>query len=71
MGRIAKIGDQAVRTVLYEAAHVILTRAIKAGGIKSWAMRIAKRAGMRRPKLLSLVGLRSSCIGCWRVEGRR
>jgi transposase len=50
-GRISKIGDKGVRTALYEAAHVILTRAIKAPGLKSWAMRIAKRAGMKKAKV--------------------
>ena len=50
-GRISKIGDKAVRTALYEAAHVILTRAIKAPSLKSWAMRIAKRAGMKKAKV--------------------
>ena len=50
-GRISKIGDKAVRTALYEAAHVILTRPVKAGGLKSWAMRIAKRAGMKKAKV--------------------
>lgn len=50
-GRISKIGDKAVRTALYEAAHVILTRAIKAPRLKSWGMRIAKRAGMKKAKV--------------------
>jgi transposase len=50
-GRISKIGDKAVRTALYEAAHVILTRAIKASGLKNWAMRIAKRAGIKKAKV--------------------
>jgi transposase len=35
-----------VRTALYEAAHVILTRPVKGSALKSWAARIAKRAGM-------------------------
>jgi transposase len=50
-GRISKIGDAGVRTVLYEAAHIILTRPIKGGGLKSWAMRLAKRAGMKKAKV--------------------
>jgi transposase len=50
-GRISKIGDKGVRTALYEAAHVILTRPIKASGLKSWAMRVAKRAGMKKAKV--------------------
>jgi transposase len=48
-GRISKSGDGSVRTVLYEAAHVILTRPLKGcTALKSWAMRIAKRAGLKK-----------------------
>ena len=42
-GRISKIGDSSVRAVLYEAAHIILTRPIHGGALKGWAMRLAKR----------------------------
>ena len=47
-GRISKIGDGPVRTALYEAAHVILTRAVKGSALKSWAARLAKRAGLKK-----------------------
>lgn len=47
-GRISKTGDAGGRAMLYEAAHVVLTRPIKGGGLKSWAMRLAKRAGLRK-----------------------
>ena len=50
-GRISKMGDGSVRAVLYEAAHIILTRPIKGGALKSWAMRLAKRAGMKKAKV--------------------
>src|SRR6267378_2778534 len=51
-GRISKIGDAAVRTVLYEAAHVMLTKPVKGcSQLKSWAMRIARRAGMSKAKV--------------------
>ena len=50
-GRIAKIGDASVRTALYEAANVILTRPVKGSELKSWAARLAKRAGMRKAKV--------------------
>lgn len=51
-GRISKCGDASVRVALYEAANVILTRPIKgAGALKSWAMRIAARAGMKKAKV--------------------
>lgn len=49
--RITKIGDGAVRTALYEAANVILTRPIKGGALKNWAARLAKRAGINRAKV--------------------
>jgi transposase len=50
-GRISKFGDASVRAALYEAAHVILTRPVKGGTLKSWAARLAKRAGMRKAKV--------------------
>jgi transposase len=50
-GRISKIGDASVRTALYEAANVILTRPVKGSSLKSWAMRVAKCAGMRKAKV--------------------
>jgi transposase len=51
-GRISKIGDASVRTALYEAAHIMLTKPIKGcSQLKSWAMRIAKRAGMSKAKV--------------------
>ena len=50
-GRISKIGDASVRTALYEAANVILTRVVKGGALKSWAARIARRAGMNKAKV--------------------
>ena len=51
-GRITKIGDAAVREALYQAAHVMLTKPLKGCTyLKSWAMRIAKRAGMSKAKV--------------------
>jgi len=51
-GRISRVGDASVRAALYEASHVILTKPIKGcTALKSWAMRIAKRAGMAKAKV--------------------
>ena len=51
-GRISKIGDASVREALYQAAHVMLTKPVKgATALKSWAMRIARRAGLRKAKV--------------------
>jgi transposase len=51
-GRISKVGDASVREALYQAAHVMLTKAVRGcTELKSWAMRIARRAGMRKAKV--------------------
>lgn len=51
-GRISKIGDGSVRTALYEAAHIMLTKPLKGcSQLKSWAMRIARRASMSKAKV--------------------
>jgi transposase len=50
-GRISKIGDGAVRTALYEAANIILTRPVKGSALKRWGLAVAKRAGARKAKV--------------------
>jgi transposase len=50
-GRITKIGDAGVRTALFEAANVILTRPVKGSGLNSWAMKLARRAGKKKAKV--------------------
>ena len=64
-GRISKIGDAGVRTMLYEAANVILTRPVKGSELKSWAMR-HRQAGWddARPRWPWRASSRSCCIGC-------
>src|SRR6185369_4090868 len=44
-GRISKCGDTLARTLMYEAAVVILTRVKRASNLKDWAQAIAKRSG--------------------------
>jgi transposase len=50
-GRISKSGDHGVRTMLYEAANVMLTRPVKGSALKDWALAVAKRAGPRKAKV--------------------
>ena len=41
-----------MREALYQAAHVMLTKPVKGcSELKSWGMRIAKRAGMGKAKV--------------------
>ena len=44
-GRISRWGDTLARTLLYEAAGVILSRVKRASSLKDWARAIAKRSG--------------------------
>ena len=51
-GRIGKVGDGSLRTALYGAGHIILTTPLKGcSQLKSWAMRIARRAGVSMAKV--------------------
>lgn len=38
VGAISRIGDEAVRTALYQAAHTMLTRSGQFSSLKRWAM---------------------------------
>ena len=41
-----------MREALYEAAHIMLTKPIKGcSELKSWAMRVARRAGTNKAKV--------------------
>lgn len=50
-GGISRVGDTMVRTALYEAAHIMLTRATRFSALKRWAVDVAKRRGMKRAKV--------------------
>jgi transposase len=50
-GGISKVGDAMVRSVLYEAANVMLTRAGRFSTLKRWATEVAARRGMKRAKV--------------------
>ncbi len=60
-GRISKVGDAMVRSVLYGAAHVMLTRAVRWSSLKAWALRLAARAGMRKAKVALARKLAVTC----------
>ncbi|MGI9385822.1 MAG: IS110 family transposase [Methyloligellaceae bacterium] len=50
-GRISKCGDSMLRSYLFEAAGVLLTRVAKWSTLKSWGIRLAKRSGIRKAKV--------------------
>ena len=47
-GGVSKCGDALLRTMLYEAAHSLLTHNRKWSWLKAWGVRVAQRRGMRR-----------------------
>jgi transposase len=47
-GGISRCGDDMMRAMLYEAAHIMLVRSTKWSWLKAWAMQIARRRGMKK-----------------------
>jgi transposase len=50
-GRISKCGDTLARTLMYEAAVVLMTRVKRASALKEWAQAIAKRSGAGKARV--------------------
>lgn len=50
-GRVSRCGDELARTLLYEAAHTLLTRCKKWSALKAWGMNVAKRRGMAKARV--------------------
>src|SRR3982751_7000507 len=50
-GSITKVGNRMVRTALYEAASVMLTRTVRVSPLKSWALRVATRRGTKKARV--------------------
>ena len=50
-GGVSKVGDAMVRTVLYEAANVLLSRTTRFSTLKRWALDVARRRGVKRAKV--------------------
>lgn len=51
VGRITKQGDNQVRKLLYEAANSILTRVRQSFPLKTWALKIARRRGLKKARV--------------------
>ena len=56
-GSISKCGDRRMRTLLYEAANVTLTRNKGPLKLKDWALAIAKRSTLRKARIALARGL--------------
>lgn len=51
VGAISKIGDEMVRTLLYEAATTLLGRVQRFSTLKAWALRLAVKRGIKRARV--------------------
>jgi transposase len=75
-GHISKIGDELVRTALYEAASTLLHRVQRWSWLKAWAVRVAQRRGTKRAQVALARRLavvlhrmwRDNTEFCWRRE---
>jgi transposase len=47
-GAISRCGDEMMRAMLYEAAHIMLVRVVKWSWLKAWAMKIARHRGIKK-----------------------
>jgi transposase len=50
-GRISKCGNTLARTMMYEAAVVLMTRVKRVSSLKEWAKAIAKRSGAGKARV--------------------
>lgn len=50
-GRVSKCGDKSVRTHLYEAANVILTRIKRPSALQTWGLDLARRSGLKKARV--------------------
>ena len=47
-GAISRCGDEMMRSMLYEAAQILLVRSTKWSWLKAWAMKIARHRGVKK-----------------------
>ncbi len=67
-GRISKCGDGMVRTYLFEAAGVLLTRVPHWCALKAWGLRLSKRIGFKKAKVAVARKLAVILHRMWRDE---
>lgn len=50
-GHISKCGDTMTRSLLFEAANVLLTRVKRPSALRAWGQRLSKKVGARKAKV--------------------
>jgi transposase len=65
-GRISKRGNSAMRTLLFEAANVLITRVRRFSPLKAWAVRLAARKGFRKAAVAAARKIAVVMLRLWR-----
>ena len=76
-GRISKRGDKMLRTLLYEAANVLLSVVKRWCPLKAWGLKLAKRSGFKKARIavarklavIMTAMLKDGTDFCWQAEG--
>ncbi|ANY82251.1 hypothetical protein BB934_28365 (plasmid) [Microvirga ossetica] len=66
-GRISKCGDELVRSYLFEAAGVLLTRVQRWSPLKAWAVRLVQRSGFNKARVALARKLAVILHAIWRT----
>ena len=65
-GRISKRGNGAMRTLLFEAAGVLITRVRRFSPLKAWAVRLAARKGFKKAAVAAARKIAVVMLRLWR-----
>jgi transposase len=65
-GRISKRGNAAMRTLLFEAANVLITRVRRFSPLKAWAVRLAARKGFKKAAVATARKIAVVMLRLWR-----
>jgi transposase len=65
-GRISKRGNAAMRTLLFEAANILITRVRRFSPLKAWAVRLAARKGFKKAAVAAARKIAVVLLRLWR-----
>ena len=68
-GRISKLGDGLSRTYLFEAASVLIGRIERWSSLKAGGVRLTKRVGMRKARVVAAARRMAVILHCIWVDG--
>lgn len=67
-GRVSKCGDAAMRGLLFEAASCVIRQVKRFSALKSWAIRLAGRRGLRKATVATARKIAVLMLTLWKSE---